>query len=203
MPSRLPSSIWRCVRPATFPGSPRSAGRWRPTRTAGRLTLRADASTVEMPEVFVEPLPLDALNAKVTWSMAGRAAAGARGEPVLRQRAPGGHASPAPTRRRRRARDGSIWPAGSPAWKVRRPGATFRWSCTTTCATGCRPRSLRAVRGCAGHACAATCSAFRSPTAPPACSRWSRGCATARSRMRRAGRRWKTSPVSSWCAASA
>ena len=44
---------------------------------AAALTLRADASTVEMPAVFVEPLPLDALNTKVTWSMA-------EGQPLVR-----------------------------------------------------------------------------------------------------------------------
>ena len=35
----------------------------------GTLTLHAGASSVDMPRVFVEPLPLEALNAKVTWSM--------------------------------------------------------------------------------------------------------------------------------------
>jgi uncharacterized protein (TIGR02099 family) len=51
------------------PGFAKVSGTLAADQNGGALTLRADASTVDMPEVFVEPLPLDALDAKVTWSM--------------------------------------------------------------------------------------------------------------------------------------
>ncbi len=51
------------------PGFAKVSGTLAADQHGGSLTLRADASTVDMPAVFVAPLPLDALNAKVTWSM--------------------------------------------------------------------------------------------------------------------------------------
>ena len=51
------------------PGFAKVSGTLAADQHGGSLTLRADASTVDMPRVFVAPLPLDALNAKVTWSM--------------------------------------------------------------------------------------------------------------------------------------
>ncbi len=59
------------------PGFTKVSGTLAADQRGGSLTLRADASTVEMPAVFVEPLPLDALNTKVTWSMA-------EGQPLVR-----------------------------------------------------------------------------------------------------------------------
>jgi uncharacterized protein (TIGR02099 family) len=37
----------------------------------GAVTLRASATSLDMPRVFVEPLPLDSLNARLSWTMAG------------------------------------------------------------------------------------------------------------------------------------
>jgi uncharacterized protein (TIGR02099 family) len=66
------------VRPSGYvPGFAQVSGALAADQSGGSLTLHADASTVEMPELLAEPLPLDALNAQVSWSMAA-------GQPLVR-----------------------------------------------------------------------------------------------------------------------
>ncbi len=58
------------VRPSGYvPGVAAVSGMLDANQHGGSLTLRAGASAVEMPRVFVEPLPLDGLNARVAWTM--------------------------------------------------------------------------------------------------------------------------------------
>ena len=58
------------VRPSGYvPGVAAVSGTVDANQHGGSLTLRAGVSTIDMPQVFVEPLPLDGLNAKVGWTM--------------------------------------------------------------------------------------------------------------------------------------
>lgn len=54
-----------------IPGVAQVSGTLRADQDGGSLTLRAGASVVDMPQVFVGPLPLDALDARLRWSMPG------------------------------------------------------------------------------------------------------------------------------------
>jgi uncharacterized protein (TIGR02099 family) len=52
-----------------LPGFATVSGAVNADQTGGTLTLRASTSKLDMPEVFVEPLPLDSLSAKLAWTM--------------------------------------------------------------------------------------------------------------------------------------
>jgi uncharacterized protein (TIGR02099 family) len=54
-----------------LPGIGNITGQLDLDQARGAVTLRAAATTLDMPRVFVEPLPLDSLNARVSWTMAG------------------------------------------------------------------------------------------------------------------------------------